>query len=113
MGEQLTLLESARELKTELEKLKIGDTLKAVKLENEIEKDIEIKLAKTHNLNYEIQKFFIYNWKKSKKAETNAKIFNNQTIFDPENKYEYIFRRYKDVDDLTFLFDFADVKQLL
>lgn len=113
MERQLILLEYAKELKTEFEKIKIGEVLKAIKLEDGIEKNIEIKLTKEHNINYEIQKFFIYNWKKSKKVESNAHIFNNKIIFNPENKYEYIFKRYQDADDLTFLFDFVFIKHNL
>lgn len=113
MEKGLKLLEYAKELKSDFEKIKIGDTIKAIKIENGIEKNIEIKLSKEHNINYEIQKFFIYNWKKSKKSESNSRIFNNKTIFDPENKCEYTFKKYEDVNDLTFLFDFADVKQKL
>lgn len=110
MEENLTLLESAKELKTHLEKLK---SVKAIRIENKIEQNIEIELSQKVNLSYEIQKFFIYNWKKIKNTESNASIFNNQIIIEPQNKYEYIFKKYKDVDDITFLLDFIEVKQNL
>jgi hypothetical protein len=113
MGEKITLLQYSREIKSNLEKLKIGDTLKAIKVENGLEKSIEIKLCKELNINYEIQKFLIYTWKKTKNVESNHRIFDNKIILDLDNNYENIFKRYYDLEDLSFLFDFVDVKQKL
>lgn len=114
MGEKITLLQYARELKSNLEKLQIGDTLKAIKVENGLEKGTEIKLSKDLNINYEIQKFLIYTWKKTKNVESDNRIFDNKIILDLDNNYESIFKRYYDyTEDLSFLFEFADVKQKL